>query len=188
MQAADGSWPEFDVRPPLGGVSPIVFAALAIRGLDVYAPPALREEMKKRFGRGLEFLRKATPRDTQDESFKLLGLIWSGAPAAEISRQSERVRALQRSDDGWGQMPTMISDAYSTGQALYALHTGGLPPQTGAYKKGVAYLLRTQLDDGTWFVRSRAFPLQAYFESGFPAGSIYLAATSWAAIALAGAL
>jgi ankyrin repeat protein len=191
MQAADGSWPEFDVRPPLGGVSPIVFAALAIRGLDVYAPPALREEMKKRIGRGLEFLRKATPRDTQDESFKLLGLIWSGAPAAEISRQSERVLALQRSDDGWGQMPTMTSDAYSTGQALYALRTGGFPPQTGAYKKGVAYLLRTQLDDGTWFVRSRAFPLQAYFESEFPHGPdqfISAAATSWAAIALAGAL
>ena len=29
-------------------------------------------------------------------------------------------------DGGWGQLPTMASDAYATGQALYALHAGGL--------------------------------------------------------------
>jgi ankyrin repeat protein len=191
MQGADGSWPEIDIRPPLGGISPLVFTALAIRGLDVYAPPGLRDDAKKRIARGLEFLRKASPVDTQEESFKLLGFVWSGAPAAEISRQRERVQALQRADDGWGQLPTMASDSYSTGQALYALAAGGLSSQSSGYRKGVAYLLRTQLDDGTWFVRSRAFPAQAFFESGFPHGMdqfISAAATSWAAIALAGAL
>ena len=52
----------------------------------------------------------------------------------------------------------------------------------------MAYLLRTQLEDGTWFVRSRAFGFQPYFESGFPHGRnqfISAAATSWAAMALA---
>jgi hypothetical protein len=52
----------------------------------------------------------------------------------------------------------------------------------------VQYLLRTQLEDGTWFVRSRAFGFQPYFESGFPHGKdqfISAAATSWAAMALA---
>jgi len=191
MQSADGSWPEIDIRPPLGGISPLVFTALAIRGLDMYAPPGLRDEAKKRIARSLEFLRKASPMDTQEESFKLLGLIWAGAPAAEISRQRERVQALQRIDDGWSQLSTMASDSYSTGQALYALAAGGLSPQSSVYRKGVAYLLRTQLDDGTWYVRSRAIPAQAYFESGFPHGTdqfISAAATSWAAIALAGAL
>jgi hypothetical protein len=191
VQALDGSWPEFDVRPPLGGISPIVFTALAIRDLDVYAPPALREETKKRIARGLEYLEKASPADTQEESFKLLGLVWSGAPAAEIASQRERVRAMQRADDGWAQLPAMGSDSYATGQALYALRAAGLSPQVDVYRKGVAYLLKTQLDDGTWFVRSRAFPIQAYFESGFPHGPdqfISAAATSWAAIALAGAL
>jgi squalene cyclase len=38
------------------------------------------------------------------------------------------------------------------------------------YKKGVQYLLDTQRPDGLWFVRSGVFPLQAYFESGFPYG------------------
>ena len=82
----------------------------------------------------------------------------------------------------------MASDAYATGQALYALHVSGTSPESGVYEKGVAYLLRTQLEDGTWFVRSRAFGFQPYFESGFPHGTdqfISASATAWAAIALA---
>ena len=82
----------------------------------------------------------------------------------------------------------MEPDAYATGQALYALHASGREPTTVPYEKGVRYLLRTQLEDGTWFVRSRAFGFQPYFESGFPHGKdqfISAAATSWAAMALA---
>jgi hypothetical protein len=82
----------------------------------------------------------------------------------------------------------MASDAYATGQALYALHSaGGLPVTATAYRKGLQYLLKTQLEDGTWFVRSRAFGFQPYFDTGFPHGTdqfISAAATSWAAIAL----
>jgi hypothetical protein len=58
----------------------------------------------------------------------------------------------------------------------------------GVYQKGVGYLLRTQLEDGTWFVRSRAFGFQPHFESGFPHGTdqfISVSATAWAASALA---
>jgi hypothetical protein len=82
----------------------------------------------------------------------------------------------------------MASDAFATGEALYALHWSGVAAGSKAYKKGVDYLLRTQLEDGTWFVRSRAFGFQPYFETGFPHGIdqfISAAATSWAAIALA---
>ena len=58
-------------------------------------------------------------------------------------------------------------------------------------KRGVRYLLGTQLEDGTWRVRSRSLPTQAYFESGFPHGVdqyISAAATQWAALALLQAL
>ncbi len=82
----------------------------------------------------------------------------------------------------------MASDAYATGEALYALHAGGVSNQSEAYRKGAAYLLRTQLEDGTWLVRSRGFGFQPYFETGFPHGRdqfISAAATSWAGMALA---
>ena len=89
------------------------------------------------------------------------------------------------------QLPTMSADAYATGQALHALNAAGISPHSEAYQKGAAYLLRTQLDDGTWLVRSRGFGFQPYFETGFPHGRdqfISAAATSWAVMALAAAI
>ena len=82
----------------------------------------------------------------------------------------------------------MVSDAYATGQALYALRIGGLSPTSDVYRRGVQYLLRTQLEDGSWFVRARGVPFQPYFDYGFPHGTsqfISAAATAWAVIALA---
>ena len=56
-----------------------------------------------------------------------------------------------------------------------------------AYQRGLAYLLKTQLDDGSWHVVSRSKPFQPYYESGFPHGKdqfISCAATGWATWAL----
>jgi hypothetical protein len=189
LQQPDGGWRVVagGIRPPLDG-RPMVSTALAIRGLDVYGAPARRGEMRTRIARGLDFLVTAARGDTQDEAFRLLGFIWAGSMVPQISGQVDRLLALQRENGGWGQLPTMDADAYATGQALYALRAGGLSPASAAYKKGAEYLLRTQLEDGSWRVRSRAFGFQPYFESGFPHGGdqfISAAATSWAAIALA---
>jgi ankyrin repeat protein len=187
-QRTDGSWVFLDTRPPQADNSRIPFTAMAIRGLQMYGPPGQREEIRRSLDRAREFLRQAAPASTQDDAFKLLGLAWSRVPAAEISAQAKRLLGLQRQDGGWAQLPTMASDAYATGQALYALRAGGMSPGSAVYEKGVGYLLRTQLEDGTWFVRSRAFGFQPYFESGFPHGTnqfISVSATAWAAMALA---
>jgi squalene cyclase len=143
--------------------------------------------VETRIARAQQFLRHAKPGDTQDTAFRLLGLIWSGCDAREIASARESLLALQRADGGWAQTAAMNSDAYATGQALYALHAAGLAAGEGAYRKGTAYLLRNQMEDGTWFVRTRAFGFQKYFETGFPYGRsqfISTAATSWAVIAL----
>jgi hypothetical protein len=108
--------------------------------------------------------------------------------------------AEQREDGGWSQLSTLGSDAYATGQALVALKEAGKllthdsESQTtqiaieSSYQRGVKYLLSTQLADGSWYVRSRALPLQPFFESGFPHGRdqfISAAATGWSTMALA---
>ncbi len=72
---------------------------------------------------------------------------------------------------------------------VVALHQAGrLATDDPAYRRGVAFLMRTQKADGTWFVASRSHPFQLYFESGFPYGKdqfIAVAASGWAAAALA---
>jgi ankyrin repeat protein len=187
-QQADGGWRELELlRPPLDS-GRIPATALAVQALATYAPPVMRDDAASRIARARDYLLSATPVDTQDEAFKLLGLVWSAAPAAAISLQRQRLLKLQRDEGGWAQLPGLASDAFATGEVLYALHASGLAPDSSAYKKGVAYLLRTQLEDGTWLVRSRAFGFQPYLETGFPHGRdqfISAAATSWAAIALA---
>jgi hypothetical protein len=149
------------------------------------------EETTSRITRARHFLRTAAPADTQEQTFKLLGLVWAGASSAEISNQVKHLRTMQHRDGGWSQLPTMPSDAYASGQALYALRIAGTPATSEAYRDGVRYLLRTQLEDGTWYVRSRAIGFQPYVDSGFPHGPdqfISAAATAWAVIALSYAL
>jgi ankyrin repeat protein len=187
-QAADGSWtPPGDIRPPLTA-SIVVSTALALRGIQQFSPPGRRDEMVARVSRAADFLRRATATDTQDQTFKLLGLLWAGAAPRDVSRERTALVALQRRDGGWAQRPTMSSDAYATGQALFGLHAAGMAVSAPVYHKGAGYLLETQLEDGTWFVQTRAFGFQPYFETGFPYGRsqfISTAATAWATTALA---
>ena len=98
----------------------------------------------------------------------------------------------QRADGGWGQLAGLDSDAYATGQSLYALMEGGkVSASDPALRRGIDFLLRTQFADGTWHVRTRAHPFQPPMDSGFPHGRdgwISAAGTSWAVMALATSL
>ena len=120
---------------------------------------------------------------------QLLGLRWAQAGAATQKKIAAGLLAIQRADGGWSQTPDLKSDAYATGQTLFALvQAGGLVPTDAAYQKGIKFLLSTQHADGSWYVRSRAPKFQPYFESGFPYGHdqwISAMATGWAATALA---
>ena len=82
----------------------------------------------------------------------------------------------------------MSSDAWATGQTLVALRmAGGLPTTHPAYRRGIEMLLKSQFDDGSWYVQARSWPFQAYFESKFPFGRdqwISAPATAWAVMAL----
>jgi ankyrin repeat protein len=186
-QAGDGRWRAGLYRPPMVG-SDFTTTALNLRALQQFAPAARVEEVTRRVGRARDWLRAALPKTTEDRVFHLLGLSWSGAGAEDVRKSAAALRALQRDDGGWAQLPTLPSDAYATGQTLYALQvSGGLTATDPAYRKGVKYLLRNQCADGSWLVPTRAMPVQPYFESGFPHGRsqfISCAATCWATMAL----
>ncbi len=186
-QHQDGRWPPEAYRPPEDG-SAFLFTALAVRGLQAYAPRGRSAEIAGRIARARRWLREAQPQETVDSAFQLLGLRWSGAATEEIQKAANLLLRQQRDDGGWAQLPTLPSDAYATGQVLFALHeAAGIPPDAPAYRRGVAFLLRTQLADGSWFVPTRCFPALEYSPSGFPHGRsqfLSAAATCWAVLAL----
>ena len=131
---------------------------------------------------------KQTPVTTEERAFHLMGLAWGGASRARIQQAARALVAEQRTDGGWAQTAFLDSDAYATGQALVALgESGAVRTSDPAFTRGVQFLTRTQFADGSWFVRTRAIPLQPYFESDFPHGRdqfISAAATNWATRAL----
>ena len=165
MQRQDGGWQFFEGRPPLEG-SWFGPTARAIRALRLYPIPARKAEIDARIARAAEWLERGEPVNTEDRSTQILGLAWAGraVPAKRVKELISR----QRSDGSWGQSEHLPSDAWATGQVLWALHEAGMTAADPACRRAVDYLLRTQQDDGTWHVVSRSFGFQPYFQSGFP--------------------
>lgn len=65
------------------------------------------------------------------------------------------IRDRQKPDGGWSQTPEMASDAYATGQALYALAEAGVKSDDEAVRKGQVFLAGSQRPDGSWAMVSR---------------------------------
>ena len=183
-QRPDGFWPT-PVRPPIEA-SEFTATALAARGLRTYGVdnPAANQAA---LARARNWLETRQPIDHEDRVFRLLGLIWAEGSKTAREQAKRTLLETQRRDGGWAQMDYRSSDAYATGEALFALRLAGLPADSRAYRRGVRYLLKTQLVDGSWLVLTRSHPTQSYFESGFPHGEhqfISAAATNWATQAL----
>jgi ankyrin repeat protein len=192
QQWRDGRWHGGGIpRPPIedGDFSR---TALAVRALKVYGLPARGAEMSDRLQRAVAWLRSGHPLTTEDRSFRLLGLAWGASDASTLQRAARDLVSLQRADGGWAQRDEMVSDAYATGLALYALtESGSLRSSSDTVQRGTKYLLSTQRADGSWFVRSRSPKFQPPFEGGFPYGPnqwISSMATGWATAALAAGL
>lgn len=188
MQTPAGNWSTNESRRPPMAAGDFQAAALAIYSLKQYAQDSDKVSADAVIAKAVKWLESAKPATTQDRAFHALGLRWGNASPAAIAAAARALAASQRADGGWNQLPEMASDAYATGQALYALSVAGkMAVSNPVYQKGVDYLLRTQASDGTWHVETRAIWLQPYFESGFPYGRdqfISAAGTAWAVMAL----
>ena len=177
-------------RPPLtyDDFTPTTYM---IRALSSYAPAAEAAETKARIERARSWLLATKAERTQERAFKLLGLKWANADRRAIDAAAEMLEALQRPDGGWSQLPTLTSDAYATGIALFALAEAGVSVKQPVYQAGLKYLLSTQASDGTWHVKSRSLVFQPYFESGYPyAGDQWISAAgaAYATLAIAAAV
>ena len=188
QERPDGSFGSEAMRVPLES-GEIHLAALAIHGITVFAPASKQTQVRDAVNRTKHFLESADPDNQQEIVFQLLGLHWINGSGEKESIVAKKLISLQRADGGWSQLPTMGSDAYATGQALYALYESGLiKPEDEVYQKGIRYLLGTQDDAGAWIVLTRSSPIQPFFSSGFPPYDenqfISASASNWAVMAL----
>jgi ankyrin repeat protein len=194
-QGPDGQWFLLAHRPPIES-SVIEVTAASMRALQVYGGRHGGASTRA-IRRAAEWIANATVESNEDRVFRVMGLTWAARGTDDVARIAtgdaiaaavRDLKAAQRPDGGWAQTSSLASDAYATGQALVALATSGLVPRDDdSRRRGTEFLLNTQLADGSWFVRTRALPIQPYFEADFPHGRnqfISAAATNWAARAL----
>jgi ankyrin repeat protein len=192
-QNPGGDWDSFHVRPP-SSYSSFTQTALALRAIELYGHPSQQADVHARVARARNWLASHTPRDTEERTYRLLGLWWADADRTVLSQAARELAATQQSDGGWNSLNDRVIDAYSTSEVLVALHdTGGVSTSDPSWKRGLKFLLDTQAVDGSWHVATRVFaPVSPpYFESGYPYGHdqfISATAAGWAVIAMARAL
>ena len=110
------------------------------------------------------------------------------------ARPNPLCQAIQKAD--MGDLKRLLDH----GMDSNALDTDGTPALMAAapynfaetvrllLDRGAVFLLKSQYQNGAWFVKSRAYPVQPYFESGYPFGHnqwISATAAGWASLAIA---
>lgn len=155
-QLENGSWVAWpETRPPMFGPSDESMTALAVLALLPTAAAGDEPATASR-NKGVEWL-AATQSDEDAQSIALRLMLWTKLqrPVDEWRPLLESIRTRQNGDGGWSQTKEMASDAWATGQALYALAGAGVPPDDSALERGRAFLLATQREDGSWPMTSR---------------------------------
>jgi hypothetical protein len=99
----------------------------------------------------------ATRTDDDPQSIAIRLVLWQRLerPVADRAALIDRIKERQDADGGWSQAKDMASDAWATGQALYALAHAGVKPDEPVIARAHAFLTKTQRADGSWPMTSR---------------------------------
>ncbi len=128
--------------------------------------------------RALQYLVGAKPETNQDRIFQILGVARHGDDeySGAVDEWVRELQALQTEEGGWKEVPRMQGpNAFATGQALYAMKVAGVSVNSPSFKRGVLYLLDTQMVTGLWPAVNSTNHRPSTF-----------APTMWAVIGLAG--
>ncbi|HEY4313286.1 MAG TPA: prenyltransferase/squalene oxidase repeat-containing protein [Pirellulales bacterium] len=155
-QTENGSWASWpETRPPMFGHSDeraTLFATLAL------LPAAAANDESAIAGRdkAIRWL-VDTPTDNDPQSITMRVVLWRKLerPAAEWQPWVDAIAKRQNADGGWSQTAELASDAWATGQSLYALAAAGFDSHDPVIMRGQGFLVATQRDDGSWPMISR---------------------------------
>jgi hypothetical protein len=186
-QQADGSWEWFAGlrRPPINEsqTTDAAWIIMALAGeIGADSPEPQRAALEK----AMAWLDSAQPANLhQDKAFKVLLGARLGKPRDTLQSTVDELLTLQRPDGGWSQtVPEPRSDAFATGQTLYALSLVGYTADRTEIKRGIDFLVATQTADGSWPMISRSTPDGSEGSSKLLT-PITCAASSWATLGLA---
>jgi hypothetical protein len=184
-QSKDGSIPlDGNLEPPIMQ-GDIMITGNALVALKWAAAHSRDPKYNHAADRALAWMAASEPVTTQDRVFKLVALDHYGTPDHKRLAWSvvEELAAQQQPDGGWKESAEVdSSNAFATGQVLYAFKQAGVSIRSDMFRRGVDYLLKAQVvndtasDNGTWQpVHTQSTKLSVF------------APTMWAVIGLAGA-
>jgi hypothetical protein len=180
-QEAEGFW---STPPPANGPPPVFESSEVITlwaCLALGRPDAMPAELESR-ERGMRWLNSIEPgKELQSAMLRLLVDVRAGKPQEAIDAQVKKILDRQQPDGGWGQIPGAASDAFATGQALFALNLAGVKPERTEIQRAIAFLIASQKQDGSWPMTSRAQPGEKPFTNPVP---ITYFGSAWATIGL----
>jgi hypothetical protein len=176
-QARDGSWQV--LRPDtLGGPTThgtALATALAVRTLRQTGANRYREAI----ARADAWLRKTPLDGVLDAAAVLLALGKAGDPAAAAQRRRclELLRKGEARTGGWGPYVRSAPEVFDTALVVLALAKQDQTAEVKAWiKRGRAYLLAAQQNDGSWNETTRPSGGESYAQR--------LSTTAWAMMAL----
>ena len=183
LQKNDGSIPwEFEDLPIIQGE--LLLASNALVAFDWAATRSKDPKYRKAADNALRWIAARDPVTIQDSVFKIVALARYGTADQKrtVWPLVDELASRQQPDGGWKEAPAMKgSNAFATGQVLYAFKQAGVSIRSDMFTRGVDFLLKTQITDpadvnGFW----KAVNTESQRKSDF-------APTMWAVIGLAGA-
>ena len=146
--------------------SNVTTTAMALDILNFYYPADKKAELATYVSKAKKWVLTMKPTCAEDRASKLTVLKAAGGSASEIAAAAQDLFAAQRVDGGWGIAESTHSDAYTTGLSLHALKTSGAVSSSDAkVQRAIAYLLRTQDADGSWFVAKTTPAFNNHFDA-----------------------
>ena len=187
-QEPDGVW----LLPPGGNGSPPTWespetvALLAALAWERQAPDDSAEATAARVSREkmMNWLGSTKPTDTiQAAALRLVLGARNGVTGDQLKPQAEALLKRQESDGGFRQTSALPSDAYATGQTLWALSIAGVKIDRPEIKRAVSFLVANQRDDGSWPMTGRNHPGFDSAKARNPVPITYFG-SAWATIGL----
>jgi len=163
-QEEDGAWL---MPPPNANTSPPTWESsetIALWALLAWESPVGDEggeaaTVRAAREKAVAWLGSTKPTDTtQALSLRLLLDIHTRQAAESLRSRVEQLLRRQNADGGWSQLEDLASDAYATGQVLWALSFAGVRPEHAQIRRGISFLVASQQDQGAWPMTGRSHP------------------------------